>query len=183
MRGQLVQIAGGEIFGHRPDLPIDHLQASFAGQHDAFDFDAMARVLARTTPGSAMPESRRRRIEKLIAAIDSQRLYPAPGESGEGFIFDSCATAQAAYRERLPALVELAKSLAIAELEVAGVYDEGRHDAFFAQSDADTPVFDGTCSACKRSNRFLSPPLPARTCLIDVTAVVSSSTARVPPNP
>ena len=27
MRGQFVQIAGGEIFGHRPDLPIDHLQA------------------------------------------------------------------------------------------------------------------------------------------------------------
>ena len=139
---RLRELLRGDFSRSHAGRAIDHLQASFAGQHDAFDFGAMARVLASTTPGSTMPESRRRRIEKLIAAIDSQRLYPAPGESGEGFIFDSCTTALAAYRERLPALVELAKSLAVAELEVAGVYDEGRHDAFFAQSDADTPVFD-----------------------------------------
>ncbi|HUL71776.1 MAG TPA: hypothetical protein VLT86_01660 [Vicinamibacterales bacterium] len=121
---------------------IEHLRASFAGQSDAFDFGAMARMLSRTAPGGTMAESRRRRIAALIEALESQRLYPAPGKSGDRFIFDSCATAVAAYRERLPALVELARSLAIAELEVAGVYDEARHDAFFGQSDTDVPVFD-----------------------------------------
>ena len=44
-----------------------------------------------------------------------------------------CADAVAAYRERLPRMIELAKAIAMAKLETEGEYSEGRHDAFFAE--------------------------------------------------
>ena len=48
------------------------------------------------------------------------------------FLFETCADAVAAYRERLPKMTELAKAMAIAKLETDGEYNEARHDAFFA---------------------------------------------------
>ena len=40
--------------------------------------------------------------------------------------------AVAAYRDRLPKMIELAKAIAMAGLETGGEYKESRHDAFFA---------------------------------------------------
>jgi hypothetical protein len=47
------------------------------------------------------------------------------------FLFDSCAAALKAYRERLPRQVELARALMVAELEIDGEYNPERHDAVF----------------------------------------------------
>ena len=49
------------------------------------------------------------------------------------FVFETCTDAVAAYRERLPKMIELAKAMAMARLETEGEYSEARHDAFFAE--------------------------------------------------
>lgn len=110
------------------------LRASFGSLHtDAFDFDAMSKVLGAAVPPSAMPASRRQRIEGLVATLARQRFHPVPELSPAGwtFEFDRCDKALAAYRERQPHLKALARALAIAELEIAGEYNEARHDAYF----------------------------------------------------
>ena len=104
---------------------------------DAFDFEAMSKMLAKARPEVSLPESRRRRIEWLLSVFRAQRFFPASGVTGEGaaaysFEFDSCYAALKAYRERLPRLVELAKAMAIAALEAESDYVEARHDAFFS---------------------------------------------------
>ena len=47
----------------------------------------------------------------------------------------ACATAAAAFRERLPKLAEVVKAISIAELEVEGAYVDARHDPFFEHFD------------------------------------------------
>jgi 4Fe-4S single cluster domain of Ferredoxin I len=105
-----------------------------AGHAEVFDFGAMSRLLARNA-GEGMPARRRRRIESLLAVLESQRFVPLPGAAQDrcyAFAFGSCADALAAYRERLPEALELARSLAVAELEARGEYREEAHDALFA---------------------------------------------------
>lgn len=107
---------------------------------DAFDFDAMSRMLATAQPERVFPESRRRRIEHLLAVLGAQAFFPLPAgaaPAGENlpcsFEFGSCAEALDAFRKRMPALVELARAIAIAELEIDGQYSESRHDLLFGQ--------------------------------------------------
>ncbi len=105
-----------------------------AGHAEVFDFAAMSRLLGRNA-GEGMPAKRRRRIESLLEVLESQRFVPLPGAAQDrcyAFAFGSCADALAAYRERLPEAMELARSLAVAELEVKGEYREDAHDALFA---------------------------------------------------
>lgn len=110
-----------------------------AGYAEVFDFDALSRVLAKTSARDGLPAGRRRRIESLLSVLKSQRFLPVPGDGHEhpaqnrcySFTFGSCADALAAYRERLPKAVELAKSIAVAELEAEGEYREATHDALF----------------------------------------------------
>jgi hypothetical protein len=109
------------------------------GHANVFDFDVLSRVLARTSVKDGLPASRRRRIESLLSVLKSQRFLPVPGDGHEhaaqdrcySFTFGSCADALAAYRERLPKAMELARSVAVAELEVEGEYREATHDALF----------------------------------------------------
>ena len=76
--------------------------------------------------------------------MHGQRFFaPAPGQARPEpaaepypFRFDNCADAISAYRARLPELVKLVKALAIAELEIEGVYIDDKHDGFFAGFDA-----------------------------------------------
>jgi hypothetical protein len=134
-------------FVHSPEgLSAQRLKAAVGGAHrDAFDFEALSRLLAGTSPKAALPESRRRRIRWLLSVLESQRFYPALSEGDTasedaepyGFVFESCADAVAAYRERLPKMIELAKAIAMAELEIEGEYNESKHDAFFANFGAD----------------------------------------------
>ncbi len=121
-----------------------HLKAAVgSGFGDAFDFDAMSRMLSKALPKDAFPESRRKRIRALLDVLGAQQFFPAPtqvaqakkaaGAKPYSFLFDSCGEALAALRERMPKLIELAKAIAIAELEIEGQYVEGKHDALFEQ--------------------------------------------------
>ena len=119
-----------------------HLKAAVGtGFGDAFDFDAMSRILSRALPKDAFPESRRKRIRALLDVLTTQQFFPAPAAPGKKsgtpkhycFLFDSCAAALQAFRERMPKLAELAKAIAIAELEIDGQYSEAKHDALFEQ--------------------------------------------------
>ncbi len=118
----------------------DALKSSIGSGHaEVFDFAALSRVLSSTAAREGLPAGRRRRVETLLSVLKSQRFLPVPGESERhalhercyAFTFGSCADALAAYRERLPKAMELAKSIAVAELEVAGEYREDKHDALF----------------------------------------------------
>ena len=111
-----------------------------AAHRDVFDFEAMSRLVARRAPHDELPATRRRRIDHALEVLASQGFWPdlrAASALPEGYVFGDCASAMQAWRERLPAAVELVKALAIAELEVAGRYVESEHDAVFARYDAD----------------------------------------------
>ena len=116
------------------------LKASVGGAHgELFDFDAMSRLLSRTLPREPMPEARRERIRRLLGVLDAQPFVALPdadaaraaGHEVYGTLFDSCAAALAAWNERLPRLVELARAIEMSELEIDGRYDPARHDALF----------------------------------------------------
>jgi len=118
----------------------ENLKSSFGtGPMDAFDFDSMSRILTHAGPRSLLPPSRRERIERLLEALESQRFFrtPAVGDACYSFTFEDCATALKAYHERFPEAIELSRAVAIGELEVAGEYDENKHDQLFASFGSD----------------------------------------------
>jgi hypothetical protein len=123
--------------GSRPES----LKASLGDRHQGlFDFEAMSRLLRRATHGAPLSDARRLRIERVLVTLRSQRFFAAPasdpaaraGASPYEFEFQTPAEVLAAFRERLPPMIELIKALAIAELEVDGRYVEATHDPFFA---------------------------------------------------
>lgn len=116
------------------------LKASIGSGHaEVFDFAVLSRVLSKTATKDGLPAGRRRRIDALLSVLKSQRFLPVPElaerhalhERCYAFTFGSCAEALAAYRERLPKAMELAKAIAVAELEVEGAYVEEKHDPLF----------------------------------------------------
>lgn len=116
-----------------------HLERSVGPAFEAtFDFEVMSQVLASASPGTSLPESRRRRIEDALSVLESQRFF-APAKGAEragrdgihGFSFDSCAGAMKAFEERLPELAALVKAMFIAELEIENQYHDATHDRFF----------------------------------------------------
>jgi hypothetical protein len=115
----------------------ESLKASVGALHaDVFDFGALSRVLGKTSAEAALPATRRQRIRVLLKVLELQRFYPSSVRSGPAvqpylFVFDNCASALAAYRERNPELIALAKAIAMAELEIAGEFRESKHEAFF----------------------------------------------------
>ena len=123
----------------------ESLKASIGDLHaDLFDFDAMSRLLTKAAPETTLPESRRTRIRTLLSVLESQRFYSGTGTAGDNesvysFVFQSCADALAAYRERLAQLIDVARAMAVAELEIAGEFRETRHAALFETYGADGP--------------------------------------------
>ena len=110
----------------------DSLQASVGGMDvDAFDFDAMSQVLMSTANRTTITETRRRRLEDLISALECYDFEPS------ALRFDSCSAALEAWRERFAVLVDVARAIAMADLEIAGDYREDRHDVFFDEFGAD----------------------------------------------
>jgi hypothetical protein len=139
---KLSDILSADFVRSKEGLSADRLRASVgAAHHDTFDFDAMSRVLAEASPKVPMPESRRQRVRGLLTTLRTQRFFAPASESdkwvgvGESysFVFEKCSDAVAAYRERLPKMVELAKAITMAKLETNGEYSEARHDGFFAE--------------------------------------------------
>jgi ferredoxin len=114
------------------------LEASFGGaQRALFDFDRMNEILSRVEPRGGLGEKRRQRVESALSVLKAQRFFAPPasvaahevkGDCYE-FAFDSPEKALAAFRQRLPALIELLKALQIAELEAEGSYSDELHDA------------------------------------------------------
>ncbi|MBI4194800.1 MAG: hypothetical protein HY526_06935 [Betaproteobacteria bacterium] len=118
------------------------LKAAIGKAHgDVFDFDIMSGLLAKTARNDSLPASRRRRIEWMLSVLESQRFFPAVDGHAQGrdtvqpyaFEFDNCAAALDAFRERQPKMIELAKALAIGELETEGHYLESKHNLFFEE--------------------------------------------------
>jgi len=115
------------------------LKAGFGKPYQqAFDFEVMSRLLGKRATQDELPESRRRRIEWALGTLKAQRFYGAPANAPElqgrephNYVFDNCAAAVDAFRQRLPEVVELAKAMSIAELEIDGRYNEANHDPFF----------------------------------------------------
>jgi hypothetical protein len=120
------------------------LQVAMANAQAAdFDFDAMSRVLAKGPHENLISEDRRRRIGATLMVLNSQRFF-APGRASADsaerdapfdFVFDNCADALDAFRDRLPLMVDLIKAITIAELEIVNRYRVSQHEAFFAHFD------------------------------------------------
>ena len=109
----------------------------------AFDFGALSRVLSHGSVHTPALDARQERIRRVLQVLKSQRFYP-PGRSSErkpgqpgphNFIFESCAEALDAFRERLGEIVDFVKALTIAELEIANKYRSDRHDPVFEAFD------------------------------------------------
>ena len=116
-----------------------------SGHADVFDFSVMSKLVTRSAPKDELPPARRRRIEWALAVLGAQPFYADPDETpvaGWDFVFADCASAAAAYRERLPRLAEVVKAIAIAELEANGAYVEADHDAFFEGYDENALTAD-----------------------------------------
>lgn len=130
--------------GRRPTS----LAASVGGPHrDAFDFEAMSRIVGRGAPRDELPPSRHARLLRTLRMLESQRFFApcgptAPDDNCFDFVFDNCAAAATAFRSRLDEVAELVKALAVAELEAQGRYDESEHDHFFAVFDAHSLTAD-----------------------------------------
>ena len=124
---KLSDILSAEFVRSKEGLSAERLRASVGAAHQsAFDFDAMSRLLADSTINVPIPESRRRRVRGLLSTLRAQRFY-APASDGEkginvgepySFVFEKCSDAVAAHRERLPKMIELAKAIAVARLEI-----------------------------------------------------------------
>lgn len=114
----------------------ESLRSAFgSGPKDNFDFEAMSRILGRSTARKSLSPSRRSRVTQLLSTLQAQQFFATPdAQAGAAytFIFDRCSAALQAYRERLPQLIALARAMAIAELETRGEYNEARHDPLFA---------------------------------------------------
>jgi len=113
----------------------ENLKSSFgSGPMDDFDFEAMSRMLKKATPDAHLPKRRTRRLQDLLAVLQSQQFFPTSSKSAVtpySFAFDSCGHALTTYRERLPKAISLARAIAVAELEIKGEYDESKHDPLF----------------------------------------------------
>jgi hypothetical protein len=125
---------------HTPAALESSIGTSFSAD---FDFHALSRVLSHGEPDELAPDERQRRIHWVLFVLRSQRFY-GPGRSSErkpgqpephSFIFESCAEALDAFRERLPEVLEFVKAMTIAELEIENKYRAALHDPIFDQFD------------------------------------------------
>ncbi|MDH3288126.1 MAG: hypothetical protein OEP48_10445 [Betaproteobacteria bacterium] len=140
---KLSDILSADFARSAAGISSKNLRSSIGPAHEqAFDFDAMSRLLTRNAAKDTLPESRRQRINRVLAVLQSQRFVLPGGRSDEpggaqphGFVFETCTDALAAFRSRLPELIELVKAIATAELEIEGRYIEPAHDLLFEQFD------------------------------------------------
>ncbi len=137
VRGILDADRNKSAAGRTADLLAQEVSPGFS---DAFDFDALSRLLTATASADLLPASRRARLEEVVRVLEGQRFFPAAGAEGFEFAYATIDAAVTAFEERLPDMVALVKAMAIAELELDNRYREARHDEFFAGFDAATLV-------------------------------------------
>src|SRR3974390_1341916 len=137
---KLSDILNADFVHSKEGLSAERLRSAVGAEHqDAFDFDAMSRLLVESVPKLPMPESRRQRVRGLLSTLQSQRFFAPAGDSNKpigaepySFHFQKGSDRIAAYPQRLPKMIEPAKAVIMARLETAGEYNETRHDEFFA---------------------------------------------------
>jgi ferredoxin len=108
-----------------------------------FDFDAMSRVLVEGSHSDMLSAERLQRIKAVLMVLQSQRFYGPGRASGPrvdevepySFVFDNCAAAMDAFRDRLPQMVDFIEAVSIAELEIQNKYRPVLHDPFFERFD------------------------------------------------
>lgn len=109
------------------------------GMEEAFDFQVLSSTLAQVSGKDPLPDSRRQRVEQALAVLKAhQSRGQADGGRADNLkscAFANCRDAQAAFRNRLPEIIDVVKAIAIAELEIEGRYLEATHDPFFADFD------------------------------------------------
>jgi hypothetical protein len=80
-------------------------------------------------------------VQQALAALKSHQSAAKTGGGSpdlKSYAFTSCRDALAAFRNRLPEIIDLVKAIAIAELEIEGGYVQATHDPFFAEFDEST---------------------------------------------
>jgi len=149
-------------------------QAVGSSWQTAFDFEAMSDILGTSYVDGALPERRRQRIRAVLTTLNRRATMPGPAGDGDdrgkaagrGLVFESCGAALEAHRRRLPRIVDLAKAMTIARLEIDGSYREAIHDEFFRRYDArylgedDLDLFPSYL-VCLRGGRDVGPDMAA----------------------
>lgn len=127
------------------------------------DFEALSRVLVEGSHHELLSDERRRRIEAVLMVLQSQRFYGPGRASGPrvdeaepySFVFDNCAAAMDAFRDRMPQMVDFIEAVSIAELEIRNRYRPALHDPFFERFDESELTVDDlalfpSCLVCLR---------------------------------
>ncbi|HAF09888.1 MAG TPA: hypothetical protein DCK98_07390 [Chloroflexi bacterium] len=144
---RLSQLVRADFLRSEAGRSAPALRAGIGARHqELFDFDAMARLLAKPSGPIGLPESRRRRIASTLTVLQAQPFF---GDRARSFSFRRVDVALAAFRERLPLMADLVRAISVAELELAGAYVEATHDPYFAD-------FDQTALAREDVARFPS---------------------------
>ncbi|MGD8207984.1 MAG: hypothetical protein PVH47_07895, partial [Thiohalocapsa sp.] len=129
---RLTEILRADFARSREGRSAASLRSSLGGADaEAFDFEALSAVLVGSANRTTLADSRRQRLDALIQALRRCEL-----DAGS-LCFTSCVKALDTWRERFSTLTDVARALAMAELEIAGDYREDHHDAFFEEFGAD----------------------------------------------
>ncbi len=137
---RLSNILKADTARSRSGLAADKLAESVGASYRRhFDFDAWSRLITGRGTGALGPH-RHRRIETILAVLDTQRFFPGGKKKPYAFRFESCANAAATFRKRVPEMLELVKAMTVARLEIDNRYREDRHDAYFQNFDESSPT-------------------------------------------
>jgi len=143
------------------------------------DFQAMSRTLGTRRPHERLPARRRERIECALRILREEKFFGVDsGSDRYEFAFASCTGALAAFKKRASRMVDLAKAIRIAAIELANCYRDEFHDDFFARFAAASLTADDIrwfpsyfvslrerdCDAANRANliEILSSDLPMK---------------------
>jgi hypothetical protein len=128
---RLRQVLAAEESASERGRSATRLAEAFGKGGEAFDFNAMAKLLARAPSHAVLGEDRRHRIEELIATLGGARFFT--GADHEAYTFERCAPVIRNFQARLEGLRGLVIAIAMARLEVSGAYEEALHGPVFHQ--------------------------------------------------
>lgn len=137
---KLSDILQADFVRSRAGTSAARLKASVGtGMEEAFDFQALSSTLAQVSGKDPLPDSRRQRVQRALSVLKARQSRTQAGagwpDDLKSCAFANCRDALAAFRDRLPQIIDLVRTMAIAELEVEGRYVEATHDPFFADFD------------------------------------------------
>jgi ferredoxin len=115
-----------------------HLRESLGTGGEELDVDAMSHLVANTQRNSGLSPQRRAGIESLLKTLtrvqpvfDSHRAERPGDMPRHDAVFEDCAAALKAGRERMVLMTGFFRAVRIARLEIQNRYRPELHDAFF----------------------------------------------------